>query len=474
MERATDLPYIVQDRKPMTRSLAIKLTLAFLLVGLTGSILVMVIVQQRTQSAFSTFIMNQEQQTLAENLVSYYQANGSWGGVVRDISSLQAFIPPQQVTIRNPSQNGGPITLVDADRVIIYSNQQALIGQPVSRSTLNGAITLQSNNQTIGWLLLTPVSRNFTPNTPESNFLRTVNSATLMSVGVAVLLAVVLGGFLAFSMTRSLRELTDATVEIARGRFGKKVRVRSKDEIGKLAASFNQMSVELEQATQARQQMTADIAHDLRSPLSVITGYAEALSDNKLQGTPEVYNILLQEAKHLDHLVDDLRLLSLADAGELPLTLQPIEPGTLLQRVAARHIVAAGQRQIELVIEAEPDLPQINVDIERMSQVLDNLILNAFRYTPAGGRVSLSAGVMDGKVLLRVTDTGEGISEEDLPHVFDRFYRGDKARRHNGESGLGLAIAKSIVEAHGGKIGVESMAGQGTKFTITLKPYSPE
>jgi two-component system sensor histidine kinase BaeS len=376
------------------RSLAVKLTLAFLLVGLTGSILVTVIVQQRTQSAFNTFIMNQEQQILAENLVLYYQANGSWAGVAKDINSLQAFIPPQPIIIHNPSPAGGPITLVGADQVIIYSNQAAEIGQKVSKSTLNSAIILQSNNQTIGWLLLTPVSRSFMPNTPESNFLRNVNSATLMSAGVAVILAVILGGFLAFSMTRSLRELTEATGEIAKGRFGKQVRVRSKDEIGELAKSFNRMSVELEQATQARQQMTADIAHDLRSPLSVITGYAEALSDNKLQGTPEVYNILLQEAKHLDHLVDDLRLLSLADAGELPLTLQLVIPNALLKRVAARHVVTARQHQNELSIEAVPDLPQINVDIERMSQVLDNLILNAFRYTPPGGRFSCGLRIM--------------------------------------------------------------------------------
>jgi two-component system sensor histidine kinase BaeS len=252
------------------------------------------------------------------------------------------------------------------------------------------------------------------------------------------------------------------------------VKVRSKDEIGKLAASFNQMSSDLEQATNARQQMTADIAHDLRSPLSVITGYAEALSDNKLQGTQEVYNILLQETKHLDHLVDDLRLLSLADAGELPLTLQTVQPRILLERVVARHTMGAAQRQLELRIEASDDLPQVNVDIERMSQVLDNLILNAFRYTPEGGRVLLSSEATGGQVVLKVKDSGYGISAEDLPHIFDRFYRGDKSRQDNGESGLGLAIAKSIVEAHAGTIGAESTPGEGAEFTITLDSIQPQ
>ena len=381
--------------------------------------------------------------------------------------------------IRTPGSPGGPaggnpFTLVGSDQVVIYSNQPNEIGETLSKNTLSGAIVLKSNNQNIGWLILTPIQGNFTPNTPEATFLRNVNSATLVSALVAVLLALVLGGVLSFTMTRSLRELTDATVDIAKGTFGKVVRVRTKDEIGELATSFNQMSLELERATKARQQMTADIAHDLRSPLSVITGYAEALSDNKLPGNEEVYNILLQETKHLDRLVDDLRLLSLADTGELPLTRQPTSLEGLLERVAARHAVSSTQSQIELVIDVAEDLPRVNVDVERMSQVMDNLVLNAFRYTPQGGKVILSASARGDSVQIRVKDTGKGISVEDLPHIFDRFYRGDKSRPHDGESGLGLAIAKSIVEAHGGKIRVESQPGEGAEFIISLNAYRHE
>ena len=214
--------------------------------------------------------------------------------------------------------------------------------------------------------------------------------------------------------------------------------------------------------------MTADIAHDLRSPLSVISGYAEALSDGKLPGNLEIYDILHQETNHLSRLVEDLRLLSLADAGELHLLLQTISPQALLERTAARHAVAAQGHAIDLRVEVASNLPDVDVDVERMSQVLDNLILNAFRYTPAGGEVVLAGEMAEGQVRLQIRDNGSGIAPEDLPHIFDRFYRGDKARHDASESGLGLAIAKSIVEAHGGQIGVESQPGQGAVFTITL------
>jgi len=458
----------------VTRSLAIKLTLAFLLVGLTGSILVAVITQSRTKAAFNNFIVDQEQQALVDNLLLYYQTYGTWAGVNNVIFLMQPRMMIQAGGGHATMAGGSPFTLVGPDQVVIYSNQPDQIGKTVSKGVLNNAILLQSNKQDIGWLLLSPISRNFLGNTPEASFLRNVNSATIVSALIAVVLALTLGGFLAYTMTRSLHELKEATVDIAKGKFGRQVKVRSKDEIGMLAVAFNQMSAALDRATKARRQMTADIAHDLRSPLSVITGYAEALNDKKLPGNQEVYNILLQEARHLDRLVDDLRLLSLADTGELPLVLQPTQPKALLERVVSRHIVASHQRQVELVIRVGEDCPQVNVDVERMSQVLDNLIVNAFRYTPQGGKVTMEAVATHGEVLMRVKDTGSGISPEDLPHIFDRFYRGDKSRPHNGESGLGLAIAKSIVEAHGGEIHADSKLGEGAEFTITLKPYYPE
>ncbi len=452
------------------RSLTVKLTLAFLLVGLTGAVLVAVIIQYRTRTAFNQFILNQEQQALVDNLGQYYQATGSWKGVDNHLQPILNNTLRLQDGGRNPSGDWKRFVLVGLNRVVVFSSSPEQIGQIAPNRDLKRAIVVKANGETAGWLLLAPNPRAWNPDSPELRFLQTVNSATFFSALVAVVLALTLGGLLAFTLTRSLRELTVATVEIARGKFGRQVKVRSKDELGELAASFNQMSRDLELATQARRQMTADIAHDLRSPLSVLAGYTEALNDGKLPGTPETYEIMHQETKHLSRLVDDLRILSLADAGELSLTLQSIDPQTILKRVAARHAVAAQRKGIALRVEAASEgLSEINVDVERMAQVFDNLILNSFRYTPQGGEVVLSAREINRTVQLQVRDHGSGISPEDLPHIFDRFFRGDKSRQQSGESGLGLAIAKSIVEAHGGTISVQSAPNQGAVFTITLQ-----
>ncbi len=448
------------------RSLSTKLTLAFLLVGLTGAVLVAVIIRQQTRNAFDRFILNREQQALAASLIRYYQTNGNWDGMGEILGSLQET---QDGNGPEPRRDWMRFVLVGSDQRVVFSPLAEQVGERMSNRELSRGVALQVDGETAGWILPPRVPRQWIPNSPEELFLQNINRATLVSALVATLLALTLGGFLAFTMTRSLRELTEATVEIARGKLGLQVKVRSKDELGELATSFNKMSLDLEQATRARRQMTADIAHDLRSPLSVISGYAEALSDGKLPGTPEVYNILHQETRQLSRLVEDLRLLSLADAGELQLILQPCDPQALLERVAARHAVAAQQHSVALRVEAGQELPVVNLDSERMAQVLDNLVLNAFRYTPPGGEIVLSARAFDQGVEIHVRDNGSGIPADELPHIFDRFYRGDKARQQNGESGLGLAIAKSIVEAHGGTIRVESEFGQGSVFIIALK-----
>jgi signal transduction histidine kinase len=340
------------------RSLAIKLSLAFLLVGLTGAILVVIILQVSTRSAFNQFLLNRDQQALADNLLAYYQARGSWTGVADNYQSIIDTSPQYSGNPQGPGQRMTPFTLAAADGSVLVSSAQNPVGQRLSGADLQQAVPLQVDGKTVGSLILSAPHQQWGAGSPEGIFLNSVNQATLFSALVAAALALFLGGTLAFSMTRSLRELTDATREIAQGKFGWQVKVRSKDELGELATSFNKMSLDLEQATKLRRQMTADIAHDLRTPLSVISGYAEALSDQKLPGTPEVFEVLYEETEQLSRMVEDLRTLSLADAGELSITLQPTSVEALLNRIALRHSVAAAQKNISLRVEVEKDLFQ--------------------------------------------------------------------------------------------------------------------
>lgn len=447
------------------RSLTIKLTLAFLLVGVTGALLVALFVALRTQSDFNQFVMDRYRTDLVNELTSYYQQNGSWQGL-------------GTIMMRNPYPRAGarefvpaPVVLTDASGVVMHGGRRYQAGDQLSRQEINKGLKIVIDGETVGRILLdTPVEGTRTPpQSPEDDFLARFRQAVFLSALAAGIIALFLGVLLARTISRPVRDLTEGTQRVAQGQLGHQVPVRTQDELGELAASFNQMSSDLARMTQQRRQMTADIAHELRTPLSVVLGYTEALSDGKLPGTPAVFETMHGEARLLSHLIDDLRTLSLVEAGELPLNRQPCRPQAILERTAAAHAALADQKDIALVVDAGPDLPAISVDRERMAQVLGNLVSNALRYTQAGGQIRLSATAGQDQVLLRVQDTGQGIAPEELPLIFDRFYRGDKSRSQvEGESGLGLAIAKSIVEAHDGRIGVESAMGSGTTFTITL------
>ena len=252
---------------------------------------------------------------------------------------------------------------------------------------------------------------------------------------------------------------------------------RSNDELGELAQAFNKMSSELARSVNARKQMTADIAHELRTPLSLILGHAEAVHDGVLPPTRENFEIIREEATRLEHLVNDLRILSLADAGELTISPQTLEPQRLLNEVAALYQYQARQKNITLEQHVEAPVPAIQVDPGRMTQVMTNILDNALRHTPEGGRVVLAARAAGEHVELSVQDSGAGLDREDLERIFERFYRTDNSRRRDGAvpggSGLGLAIARSIVQAHGGQISAESQIGQGLRVIVRLPKHNP-
>jgi signal transduction histidine kinase len=237
--------------------------------------------------------------------------------------------------------------------------------------------------------------------------------------------------------------------------------------MGELAASFNKMSTDLARSTEARKQMTADIAHELRTPLSLILGHAEAVHDGVLPPSKENFEIIREEAQRLEKLVEDLRTLSLADAGELNISKQEVSPQKLLEDLRSTYLHIASQKNVIIQLDVSSELPMLNIDPGRMTQVLTNILENALKHTPEGGQVHLSAQKVGDGIELSVQDSGPGIEGEDANRIFERFYRTDSARhRDDGGSGLGLAIARSIVEMHQGLIRAESKPGQGLKIII--------
>jgi len=303
----------------------------------------------------------------------------------------------------------------------------------------------------------------------EQSYMDRTNQALLQASIVAMLIALILGGLLARSLTRPIRALTEATQAMASGNLKQEVPVRSQDELGELTRAFNTMAADLGRATQARKQMTADIAHDLGTPLTVLGGYLEAMQEGVLDATPERIEVMHTEIIHLQRLVQDLRTLSLADAGQISLKREQVDVEAFLRRVAASYQLAAEKQDVDLRVEAESAPHSLQIDEGRMAQALGNLVSNALRYTAEGGEIRIQFSVVGGQALIAVEDTGTGIEKKDLSRVFERFYRADQARNlQAGESGLGLAITRSIVEAHGGTISVESEVGRGTRFEILL------
>jgi signal transduction histidine kinase len=288
--------------------------------------------------------------------------------------------------------------------------------------------------------------------------------------GLAAVVALILGSVLFFQIVSPIQKLTSAAQKIANGDLQQRIVTQSQDEIGTLATAFNQMADSLAQHEELRHNLIADVAHELRTPLTILQGNLEAMLDGVLPTTPEEIAVLRDETALLTRLVADLRLLSLAEAGQLKLEYVKTNPAELVTRAVEPFRLEGQAKQIEITVTIESNLPQINVDVDRMTQILRNLLSNALRHTPEAGKVSVTCKRESSLgLLITVSDTGEGIAPDDLPYVFDRFYRADKSRsRASGGSGIGLAIVKQLVEAHGGKVWAESQLGQGTTFKFTL------
>lgn len=295
------------------------------------------------------------------------------------------------------------------------------------------------------------------------------------ALGVAALAAVIVAAGFSLALSRRivapLREMTTASRRIAEGKYDERVTTRSLDELGQLGESFNQMAAQLEQVESMRRQLIGDVSHELRTPLTAIKGSMEGLMDGVLPADAETYQQIHAEADRLSRLVDDLQELSRVEAHAYPLDFRQVDLSALVATTVKRLTPTARAKRITLTSSLPRDLPRFLADEDRLGQVLTNLAANGIQYTPEGGAVTISAEQKNGELQITVTDTGVGIPPEHLAHIFTRFYRVDKSRSRaaGGGSGIGLTIARLLVEAHGGKIWAESEGeGKGSRFVFTL------
>ncbi len=305
------------------------------------------------------------------------------------------------------------------------------------------------------------------------DFLGTLFTALAVAAIVATVTSLAISLFVARRVTVPLRQMTQASERISAGHYAERVEiapVHAADELGQLAASINALAVALEQTERRRLEVIGNVTHELRTPIATLEGYLEGLLDGVIEPTPRTWAMLHTEAGRLRRLVDDLQELSRAEARQIPLSLQPVAPQRLVQNALEPLEGQFAEKGLQLQIHLPEDLPRVIADPTRAVQILTNLLVNALRYTPAPGRVEVAVSREEAMVAFRISDTGVGISQEQLAHIFERFYRADKSRsRAFGGSGIGLTIAQSLAQAMGGEIRVESAGlGQGSSFTLTL------
>jgi two-component system OmpR family sensor kinase len=448
----------------------VKLSLAFLGISLAAIGVVAVLSARATSEQFRQYVVTAGmagQPAWAETLIDYYAAHGSWDGVGDVLAQLGPGAGMGRG--RGAMAGAGPnLAVAGPDGRVVASRSGELVGQNLPTSVLAQGLPLVLNGQTIGTLLALRTA-DVALDALGQAFLSQVRAALAWAALLAAALSLALGVGVSRLLTAPLGRLTRAARAVAAGNLSQRVEVRSRDEIGELGTAFNGMTANLAEAEALRKNLMADVAHELRTPLTVVQGNLQAILDGVYPLDMGQVASLYDETRLLTRLVDDLHDLALADAGQLRLARGPVDLVGLARASVEHFAPAAEAGGVTLALEAAGEALTVDGDALRLAQVLRNLLSNALRHTPSGGRITISLDRSDGWARLRVADAGSGIAPEDLPHVFDRFYRGDKSRgRGGGGAGLGLAIVRQLVTAHGGRIEVASPPGAGATFTITL------
>ncbi len=465
-------------------SLRWKLAISLLLVVAIAVGLSVFLTNRSTESEFDLYLSEGKEfykERLYDGLLKYYSEEDGWKDVQTIFSSL-------------PILRGTKVVLADSSGIIIADSDSEWIGMSAANLTLENYLPIIVSDQEVGKLYVPYYKMDQWVDNPkpviqldssedrplpfggreqdlEQDFLDRINTSLLIAGCIAAAAAIIMGLVLTRQLTKPIQTLKQGVARISGGELSHRVNVKSNDELGDLSRSFNSMAESLENSEQARQKLFADIAHELRTPLSIIEGTIDGILDEVFEPTKENLTSIKEETSLLTQLVADLRDLSLAESGQLKLDIESINISELVNRRVSQANIIAQDKNITLNTDISKGLPDIQADSRRIEQVISNLLDNALNHTPTDGTITVKATLTDNQahVLISITDTGEGITTEHLPHVFDRLYRIDDARsRERGGAGLGLAIAKQMVELHGGEIRVESEPGTGSTFSFTV------
>jgi signal transduction histidine kinase len=502
----------------MLRSLHARLLLAFVLVVAVAVGIAEVIAERAATSEFGSYRRSTDTayvESLAQELGEYYAATGSWEGVQSVFAALP--VVPGRLELLDASGavvaqstpgygpggsggeggpsgtggntpqgaggggSGGGMGQMEgqqgrgsgAGQQSAAGGEESGTGDAVAGTAAQSVPVVSAGQQVATLIMLSGQGSTAAGGQVSDRFIDRVRTALLVGGIAALLAALLLAALVVGSVTRPLRRLRDAARRLASGDFSHRVEITAPAEAAELGTSFNHMAEALERDKEARHRLLADIAHELRTPLSVIQGTAQAFLDGVIPPDQEHAAVIRDQAVQLSKLITDLRDVSMAEAGELRLEAVPSDLGELARQAATAAQHRAEEQGIELEVAVSTSVPLCLIDSARTLQIIGNLLDNALRHTPRGGRVTLRVGEREGGVIaVEIEDTGEGIPPEHLPHVFERFYRVDASRARSGGTGLGLAIVSQLARAQGGSVSVESEPGRGSTFRVTFPVVS--
>jgi two-component system sensor histidine kinase BaeS len=448
--------------------LGFRLALAFALVALVAVVLLATLTVLATRSEVSTLAASERRDAaaaVAETLAVQYGDAGSWNAA--DLAPAYAVA----------AANGAVVTVLDAEQGVVGVSDESAVGRLPGRGRFAGGsgrgspvtVPVVVAGETVGSAVVgfpgSGLSR------AETDIRSGLTTSVLLGAILSVLLAVAVAAVLSRRITRPLSTLGDAAMRLERGELDTRTGLEGESgEIGDLGRAFDRMASTLERESALRRGLVADVAHELRTPVTILQASCEALVDGVSEPTPETLGSLHEEVLRLGRLVGDLETLSAAEAARLSLERSQVDLSAIVAQSADR--LASYFEAAELTLDRRLEPVEVVGDASRLAQVADNLLGNALKFTPAGGRVTVETRSDGHDAVLRVSDTGPGVPESEQPHLFERFWRGEVSRGVSG-SGVGLAVVAELVDAHGGEVAVTSSPGEGATFTVRLPRLLP-